>query len=457
MSTIVTRSGKGSPLSHVEVDANFTNLNTDKIQSGNTVAALTITSATINGGAVNATTIGASTASTGVFTSLTDSGNLAFTGTGNRITGDFSNGTIASRVGFQSSTTNGNTFLSSIPNGSGTLSGYFAYNSSDTANAAQFGLFVNGTTDAQIRAALTGTGTYLPITMLTGGSEKLRIDTSGNVGIGTSSPTRALTVFTTAATDNNLLLRSGAANAYITFADVGTTDQTGLSVRIGSSGNSLVFNTGGTTERMRIDSSGNLLVGTTSGSNKLEVSNGAADVAVLVKATGANYVTYRMQNTSRDYSMQIRTDQSNAWTLRDETAGANRLLVDTSGIVTMSAYGAGAATFSASGVISSVSDETWKIKDGVPTNPDAMLQKLEAGYWFYNEEKAPIFGKERQLGFYAQNVHEAIGEEAAPTPEEGKPWGYYDRSVLAVAVMSLKNALSTIEELKQRIATLENK
>jgi hypothetical protein len=47
MSTIVTRSGKGSPLTHVEVDANFTNLNTDKIQSGNTVAALTVTSATV--------------------------------------------------------------------------------------------------------------------------------------------------------------------------------------------------------------------------------------------------------------------------------------------------------------------------------------------------------------------------------------------------------------------------
>jgi hypothetical protein len=30
MSTIVTRSGKGSPLTHTELDANFTNLNTDK-------------------------------------------------------------------------------------------------------------------------------------------------------------------------------------------------------------------------------------------------------------------------------------------------------------------------------------------------------------------------------------------------------------------------------------------
>lgn len=33
MSTIVTRSGKGSPLTHTEVDNNFTNLNTDKLEA----------------------------------------------------------------------------------------------------------------------------------------------------------------------------------------------------------------------------------------------------------------------------------------------------------------------------------------------------------------------------------------------------------------------------------------
>ena len=38
MSTIVTRAGKGSPLTHNEVDANFTNLNTDKYQSGDDVS-----------------------------------------------------------------------------------------------------------------------------------------------------------------------------------------------------------------------------------------------------------------------------------------------------------------------------------------------------------------------------------------------------------------------------------
>jgi hypothetical protein len=152
------------------------------------------------------------------------------------------------------------------------------------------------------------------------------------------------------------------------------------------------------------------------------------------------------------------------------TATGQTMQMSSAGIVTMAAYGAGAATFSAAGVISSVSDETWKIKDGVPVNPDVMLQKLEPGYWFYNDEKKETFGIDRQLGFYAQNVHHAIGEEAAPTPEtfvtkdadgneitKTKPWGYYDRSVLAVVVMSLKNALTTIEELKQRIEVLEAK
>jgi hypothetical protein len=38
MATIVTRAVKGSPLTHVEVDANFTNLNTDKVEAAAVVA-----------------------------------------------------------------------------------------------------------------------------------------------------------------------------------------------------------------------------------------------------------------------------------------------------------------------------------------------------------------------------------------------------------------------------------
>ena len=180
--------------------------------------------------------------------------------------------------------------------------------------------------------------------------------------------------------------------------------------------------------------------------------NGTSQPEVFVRQT-ANDVVVSMFADSTSGSIRTATNHP----LVFSTNNSERMRISNAGIVTMSAYGAGTATFSAAGVISSVSDETWKTKDGVPTDPDAMLKKLEPGYWFYNEEKAPIFGEDRQLGFYAQNVHEAIGSEAAPTPEEGKPWGYYDRSILAVVVMSLKNALNTIEELKQRITALENK
>ena len=69
MSTIVTRAGKGSPLTHVEVDANFTNLNTDKVEK---------TSAAITGGTINGTTIGATTPSTGVFSTLTGNSTSQF-------------------------------------------------------------------------------------------------------------------------------------------------------------------------------------------------------------------------------------------------------------------------------------------------------------------------------------------------------------------------------------------
>lgn len=145
------------------------------------------------------------------------------------------------------------------------------------------------------------------------------------------------------------------------------------------------------------------------------------------------------------------------WQGYNGSAYGERMRVSSTGIVTMPAYGAGAATFSAAGVISSVSDETWKIKDGVPVDPDSMLKKLEPGYWYYNDEKKENFGTDRHLGFYAQNVNAAIGPEAAPTPEEGKPWGYYDRSVLAVVVISLQKALDNIESLTARIAALEAK
>ena len=40
MSTIVLRNTKGSPLTNTEVDSNFSNLNTDKMEKGNNLSDL---------------------------------------------------------------------------------------------------------------------------------------------------------------------------------------------------------------------------------------------------------------------------------------------------------------------------------------------------------------------------------------------------------------------------------
>jgi len=214
----------------------------------------------------------------------------------------------------------------------------------------------------------------------------------------------------------------------------------------------------------------------TASANVLSVSGNNGAISLTESPIGsATY--YVMDTTVEATGKRWRFGYTGAtnWTnfsFYNQTDNVTPLNLASDGIVTMSAYGAGAATFSAAGVISSVSDETWKIKDGVPVDADSMLKKLAPGYWYYNDEKKEVFGADRQLGFYAQNVHSAIGSEAAPAPTEitmlddtgaqvgtgqFRPWGYYDRSVLAVVVLSLQKALAAIETLEAKVSALESK
>jgi hypothetical protein len=446
------------PLSNL--DANFNTpitLGNTAIYLGNTtttIGNLTLTNVTISSGTANITSnITYATANAVVFTNSSSIGT-----TGSTLTW---NGTQLG-VGTASPGATLNVYsgagLGSIIDSSSASGSYTAYRVQGT-NIAWFGTasqVISGAAASDFAMTSIGSGAFI---FGTGsGAERMRIRSDGKLLVGYTVDQGA-----------GLLQVNGTGRiSSFDFGNNGAGDISwvaGGTFTIGTFfGSATAFKTSNT-ERMRISDAGLVGIGTTSPTKALDVYNTTQRNQIAM--SGTNVVAIRWASTDpnaneRNWEISNNIDGQGFLSFRVGASQAadpttSRMTISSAGIVTMSAYGAGTATFSAAGVISSVSDETWKIKDGVPTNTDAMLQKLEPGYWFYNEEKAPTFGEERQLGFYAQNVHEAIGEEAAPTPQEGKPWGYHDRSVLAIAVMSLKNALNTIEELKQRIETLENK
>lgn len=118
-------------------------------------------------------------------TTLILSGSLGFTGTGNRIAGDFSNATVASRVLFQTSTANGVTRVGAIPLGSGTAGAFEAHNNATPASGTVGRLEANAT-DVRLESLALG-GSALPLTFRTAGAEAARLDTSGNLGVGVTA------------------------------------------------------------------------------------------------------------------------------------------------------------------------------------------------------------------------------------------------------------------------------
>jgi hypothetical protein len=117
-------------------------------------------------------------------TALQLADNLTFIGTSRRITGDFTNATVTSRTSFQTSTANSTTGIYALPSGTSTAASWQATNNSDPTNASKILIATNGATDVQLVSGINGTGTYLPLSFYTNGAQKMRLDTSGNLGIG---------------------------------------------------------------------------------------------------------------------------------------------------------------------------------------------------------------------------------------------------------------------------------
>jgi len=106
------------------------------------------------------------------------------------------------------------------------------------------------------------------LTLQTDSTERMRIDSSGNVGIGTTSPSRNLTISS-----------SGTSTLQLTNTTSGETTTDGFQIKSYTSGavqlwnyeNNYIAIATNNTERIRIDSSGNVGIGTSAPSVSLDV------------------------------------------------------------------------------------------------------------------------------------------------------------------------------------------
>ncbi|MEL0016345.1 MAG: hypothetical protein VW715_14080 [Rhodospirillales bacterium] len=162
------------------------------------------------------------------------------------------------------------------------------------------------------------------ISFSTVGSERMRIDSSGNVGIGTTSPTfttgSGLEIQRTSATAT-LRLEYTGANGYELSAESGQVTYNSVS--------SLphVFEIG-STEQMRIDSSGNVGIGTTSPAVELDVASAAPQVRLTDTDGGYCEVT----NVSGNLLLQADKGNTQASSyMRFDVDNTEAMRIDSSG------------------------------------------------------------------------------------------------------------------------------
>ena len=216
------------------------------------------------------------------------------------------------------------------------------------------------------------TATYGQMAFKTAGSEAMRIDSSGNVGIGTDSPDVALHVessvsgaSTTVASlvnPNSSVIGTGArlwlsgtnATSRGTYVEGQVLD--------GGNGHALTFGTSASTaaptEHMRIDASGNVGIGTSSPSANLDVASSNATIHLTdtddtsyaeVRNNGGTFTIASDEGQdATNSSINFRVDASEA--MRIDASG--NLLVGTTDAAVGSSSSVTGGVISAAGIIS---------------------------------------------------------------------------------------------------------
>jgi hypothetical protein len=314
--------------------------------------------------------------------------------------------------------------------------------------SGNLGLSFDTTNGATLESAAPGVASY-PIRIVgsqaqffTAGSERMRIDSSGNVGIGTTNPAGRLDVtgsVTTTFSPNvyNTVLTgtaaatSGNAGSGISFRGYTTGSSTisdlafvsGIKENTtdGNYAGALVFGTrtngsgGGNFERARIDSSGNLLVNTTTANAKLSVVSSAFN-ALFLNAQGA---------------------ASNALFEKNNTAG---------GYAVFNYNGSGVGSITTNGTVTfynTTSDARLKENVAPADNAAALIDALQVRKFDWKSN-----GSHQRYGFVAQELVE-IAPEAVYQPEDEDQMMAVDYSKLVPMLVK------EIQNLRARVAQLE--
>jgi hypothetical protein len=229
-------------------------------------------------------------------------------------------------------------------------------------------------------------------------AERMRIDSSGNVGIGTSSPTARLDVAVgNIRLSNNQGLEWGGGNNFIYGNE--TTDIVAIATN--------------NVERMRIDSSGNLLVGTTSA-----LDNGRISVAFPVAT--ANGITVQTSGTSYF---------NNLMSFRN-SSGTQVGYIYTNGSTT---------TFT------SVSDTRLKENITDADSAGSIIDSIQVRKYDWKAD-----GSHQRYGFVAQELA-AVAPEAVHQPEDPDAMMGVDYSKLVPMLVK------ELQSLRARVAQMEGK
>jgi hypothetical protein len=287
------------------------------------------------------------------------------------------------------------------------------------------------------------------------GTERMRLDASGNLGVGTSSPicrvdareanrTNSTNITNVGIyTTNNPTIDYGGTIAFGGRFDSGSSSPAPFGSIRGAKENSIDTNYNGylafqtiknsdvLTERMRLDSSGNLLVGTTSGSFSQVVGTGS-------------YVFGLYQTTANGNVLNIDGNYS---------SGTQNLIV----FSTSGAY-RGAVTYNGTSVQYTTASD-YRLKENVRPMQNALAKVAALKPVTYTLKENGGAGE----GFIAHELQAIVpdcvtGEKDAVDADGNPQYQGIDTSFLvATLTAAIQEQQALIQSLTDRIAQLENK